>query len=626
MRNHESSVKGLKRVTLLLSLVALWTNAEAQLTDPVPGDVPFGTIRIDLTEFAQIPASSGGGTGHARINHLKPDGTGRLFVNDLRGRMYLVSEGNADLYLDLETQVGSDFRDTPGLGTGFTSFAFHPEFATNGKMYTSHAERAGAATADFPVSGNVALQGVLLEWTATTPSAATWSGTRRELMRFDLPGTIHGAQEISFNTAAGASSPDYGMLYICIGDGQSTIQERPELTHRLDGVLGSILRIDPLGTNSVNGNYGIPVDNPWASDGDANTFGELYAYGFRNPHRISWDASDETVMFSGDIGERTIEEINLIEAGNDYGWNAREGTFLFKPEEINDPRPGVLGFVYDLPEDDASFGYTYPVAQYDHDEGQSVIGGYVYRGSALPDLNGQYIFGDLRDGGKLYHMVADSVVQNVQSELKRVRIGFNGSTYNLMSQVTVSGTGNRDSDLRFGYDESNEMYILSKYDGKVYKITGAEDTSIVDPLEGVDVQFVNIATRGLVGANAGEELIGGFVLLGDNPQEVLIRGLGPDLAESDRGVVGALVDPTIEVRNFAGTVVASNDDWGNATDNADVAAAIAKVSSDSRSALTDNSLDAAILVTLPAGDVYTVIVSGKGGTGVALVEVFEIDQ
>lgn len=143
---------------------------------------------------------------------------------------------------------------------------------------------------------------------------------------------------------------------------------------------------------------------------------------------------------------------------------------------------------------------------------------------------------------------------------------------------------------------------------------------------GVNVKFVNIATRGLVGANAGEELIGGFVVLGDNPQQVLIRALGPDLAEADRGVAGALVDPTFEVFNFAGTMVASNDDWGNAANNADVAAAIASASTDARSALTDDSLDAAALVTLDPNDVYTVVVSGKGAAGIALVEVFEMDQ
>jgi len=154
-------------------------------------------------------------------------------------------------------------------------------------------------------------------------------------------------------------------------------------------------------------------------------------------------------------------------------------------------------------------------------------------------------------------------------------------------------------------------------------IPAASALAFEDNTDGENVKFVNIATRGLVGANAGEELIAGFVLLGDNPQQVLIRALGPDLTA--RGVGGVLADPTFEVRNFGGDLVASNDDWGNATDNADIAAAIASASSDPAAGLEDGSTDAAILVTLSQNNVYTVVVSGKGAGGIALVEVFEVD-
>ncbi len=188
------------------------------------------------------------------------------------------------------------------------------------------------------------------------------------------------------------------------------------------------------------------------------------------------------------------------------------------------------------------------------------------------------------------------------------------------------------------FDGETALGVITSIDGSVITLDAplaaalAADTVltarlvVVENDDGVNVKFVNIATRGLVGANAGEELIAGFVLLGENPQQVLIRGLGPDL--TDRGVAGALTDPTFEVRNFAGTVVASNDDWGNSTDNADVAAAIAEASSDPAAGLEDGSADAAILVTLPQNDVYTVVVSSAvaGESGVALVEVFEMDQ
>jgi glucose/arabinose dehydrogenase len=93
-----------------------------------------------------------------------------------------------------------------------------------------------------------------------------------------------------------------GKLYICIGDGQSTIKGFPLNTSRLDAILGSILRIDPSGNNSANGKYGIPSDNPWVGDADPNTLGEIWAMGFRNPHRISWDTAGDGKMLSGDIG------------------------------------------------------------------------------------------------------------------------------------------------------------------------------------------------------------------------------------------------------------------------------------------------------------------------------------
>ncbi|MCH6259455.1 PQQ-dependent sugar dehydrogenase, partial [Puniceicoccaceae bacterium K14] len=214
-------------------------------------------------------------------------------------------------------------------------------------------------------------------------------------------------QEISFNTAASFDSDDYGNLYICIGDAQTTIHGFPELTHRLDSVLGSILRIDPLGTDSANGQYGIPTDNPWADDGDDNTLGEIFAYGFRNPHRISWDSSDETFMLSGEIGERSIEEINLIEPGNDYGWNDREGTFVINSDWANNPN-SENDEVFELPANDADFGYTYPVVQLGRNEARAIIGGYIYRGAAIPALQGKYIFGDLQDGGKIFYVDADS--------------------------------------------------------------------------------------------------------------------------------------------------------------------------------------------------------------------------
>ena len=188
------------------------------------------------------------------------------------------------------------------------TFEFHPEYATNGKFYTVHSETVSGVTETpviVPPLGNVGQHSVLLEWTASNPLAATFSGTRREIMRVGTVDRFHPMGDLGFNPLASPSDADYGMLYVSIGDGQSYNLGQTGNLQRLDSFLGTILRIDPdpngQATVSDNGRYSIPADNPWASDGDADTFGELYSYGFRNPHRMTWDSLTGK-MFATDIG------------------------------------------------------------------------------------------------------------------------------------------------------------------------------------------------------------------------------------------------------------------------------------------------------------------------------------
>lgn len=446
------------------------------IPDPIPGEVPMSQVVLLMEEYAQVPSSVSSGTPKARINHLKPanDGSGRLFVNDLRGKMHLVSKGSTTLYLDIDRRVAA-FKNAPGLGTGFTSFAFHPEFETNGKLYTSHSENPKTAPADFKMpnqADSVALDGVITEWTATDPTANVFSGTSRELLRVELSGTIHGMQEIEFNPNPAPGEPDYGMLYICIGDGGSTIAGYPDNTSRLDSVLGTILRIDPMGTNSANGNYGVPADNPWVSDGDDQTIGEIWAYGFRNPNRITWDPAGKGIMLTCGIGERNVEEVNLVEPGHHYGWNKREGTFVINPNFQRSPGDGTNDDVFPLPADDASYGYTYPVAQYDHDQGVAIIGGYVYRGNLLPHLYGQFLWGEIVDG-RFYFIDVDSVEQNVQSQIHELRIKLDGNLVTMRDLISGSRV-----DLKFGYDENRELFILEKNQGKIYQVLGSEGPAL----------------------------------------------------------------------------------------------------------------------------------------------------
>lgn len=613
---HPTIIKSLSRsiaqTTLVGGALCFASMAKAQVSDPVP-EVPADSgIVLELEEFVTIP-SSNNSSPRARINHLKPlyDGQGRLAVNDLRGKLWVIADSVVTEYADLDDLFPA-FRDSPGLGSGFTSFSFHPDFANNGKFYTAHSEAPGTAPADFPsplTNAPVSLQGVITEWTASDPAAATFAGDRREILRVDLTHTIHGMQEISFNPNAESGEADYGLLYICIGDAGATIQGYPGNTSRLDSVLGSILRIDPAGTDSANGEYGIPADNPWATDGNADTFGEIWAYGFRNPHRISWDAAGDGKMLSGDIGERNIEEVNLIEAGGHYGWNQREGTFVINPDFENNPSAGEREEVFELPGNDASFGFTYPVAQYDHNQGAAIVSGYVYRGSSAPLIAGKFIFGDILDG-RVYFADADTMEQGTQSTIFELSLQLDGEI------TTISDIGGSSrADLRFGYDESNELYLLEKSRGMVFKVVGASDGISTPNVAG---KFVNISTRGRVGLN-DRVLIGGFVI-GEDNQRVLVQAIGPELGLS--GVTGFMEDPILEIFNSSDESIALNDDWEDDPTQAplinDLWGGVPPMAVGSKSS--------AVLIDLAPGS-YTAIVSGSGDTeGVALVEVYQIDR
>jgi glucose/arabinose dehydrogenase len=229
--------------------------------------------------------------------------------------------------------------------------------------------------------------------------------------------------------------------------------------------LGKILRINPFGNNSANGKYGIPADNPFVNDGDFLTLGEIWAYGLRNPHRFSWDTGGDGKMLIVDTGQAFIEEVNLGKKGANYGWARREGTWRIEKDNEN--------ILYDLPDNDRDFNYTYPVAQYDHDippgvtefYGIAIAGGFVYRGTAIPELVGQYIFADFGSDGRFFHVPVDELADGKQATIKELRL-FEGNKERSFLKIV----GHNRTDVRFGIDEAGELYVTSKQDGKVRKI------------------------------------------------------------------------------------------------------------------------------------------------------------
>jgi glucose/arabinose dehydrogenase/mono/diheme cytochrome c family protein len=424
------------------------------LKDPIVKKIAMSDIVLNLEETTQIPFSSDN-QPRTRIAKMGVEpGTGNVFVLDLRGKLYRLNNGKPELYLDMK-QARKDFIDQPGLATGFGSFAFHPEFQKNGLLYTSHCEPKGTAKADFAYADSipVELQWVVTEW-KTDPKAFPMKGEGRELFRINFVTGIHGMQELTFNPLAKPGNKDYGLLYIGIGDGGCVENGFPSLAHDPAKPWGSIFRIDPKGTNSANKKYGIPADNPFIND---NTkLKEIYAYGFRNPHRITW--THDGKMLASNIGQANIEAINMILPGRDYGWPIREGTFLINAY-------GNINKAHELPSDDNTFHIMYPVAEYDHDEGKAISGGFEYTG-ALKELRGKYIFGDINNG-RLFFVEINQLKPGAQAEIKEVHLSVNGKITK-MSELC----GNERVDLRIGRDGKGEMYVFTKPDGKIYRITG----------------------------------------------------------------------------------------------------------------------------------------------------------
>ncbi|MEV6301631.1 PQQ-dependent sugar dehydrogenase [Actinoplanes sp. NPDC051861] len=470
---------------LLFSGAPLAAPPGEPIDDPVVVEPSASRLGLVLTDYASFPQSNPTPAPtdvrlmrHARINTIMevPDGSGRRAVPDLNGNLYLVKNGVPHVYLDVAATFAPQFFSGRGLGQGFGYVTFHPDFAGNGKFYTIHTEQASQVTVtpDFQQSGTTLFHGVVNEWTATDPAADTFAGTRREILRVGFAGQIHGIQEINFNPTARRGSSDYGKLYLAVGDGgigvRTTDPQNLALLH------GKLIRIDPAGTNSANGKYGIPADNPFAAQ--AGALGEIFAYGFRDPHRFSWDRATGK-LYLGHIGEKSTEAIYEVRPGDNMGWSEREGSLVFDKTATN-----VCDRLYPLPPNDADFGYVYPVATYDHnpapgwnctdDVGVAVAGGFVYRGNDIPALRGKYVFGDLVAGTVFYTEASEMRRGRPPATIHRLHLFTPAGESVRMQQLSGPGApGNPERvDLRFGTDSRGELYILAKANGKIWKVTG----------------------------------------------------------------------------------------------------------------------------------------------------------
>ncbi|MFT4635246.1 MAG: glucose/arabinose dehydrogenase [Chitinophagales bacterium] len=404
------------------------------ITNPV-ADITSGTISARLVEVATNFNAPLRGVTAPGIN-------GSMFVVEQTGKIFRVelSTGNKTLFHD----VGPDLVPiSPSYDErGLLGLAFHPNYQSNGLFYTYQSEPArdsqdddvDFSTDELGRAPSLAHRSMVVEYRAVDASCNSRIQKRDTLMIIDQPQNNHNGGDLAFD-------PD-GYLYISLGDGGAANDQGPG--HNLGGnsrdnsnVLGSILRIDPLGNNSLNAKYGIPGDNPFIAAGDQGV-DEIFAYGFRNPFRISFDAVTGE-LYTGDVGQNQIEEVDVVVSGGNYGWNWKEGSFNFYnpgPDSgtylSNVGAPGLPNDVID------------PIAEYDHDDGISVTGGFVYRGSEIPELANHYVFGDFSGSnfstatGRLFHQ------NRANSQLREFILAMP-----LVGYVTG-----------FGQDVENELYVV----------------------------------------------------------------------------------------------------------------------------------------------------------------------
>mgnify|MGYP002084422503 CR=1 FL=1 len=377
---------------------------------PPPGGADIATQRVftQLLAFNQPLAMIQRPNNDLRWYVVQRGGVIYTFPNDAN-----VMPANVTVFANLTTIVNSAANEAGLLGV-----AFHPNFAANGEVYVSYTGTAGGGGLESRVSRFVSQDGGL------TLSV----GSEQVLLSLLQPATNHNGGQIVFG-------PDDGFLYIGFGDGGGS-GDPNENAQNTTNLFGAILRINV----DVGAPYSIPAGasgnpfagNPLCTQGvGAVACPEIFAWGFRNPWRWSFDSLNGD-LWVGDVGQGNWEEIDRVELGLNYGWNDREGAHCF------DPPNGC------------STAFEDPITEYSHALGNSVTGGYVYRGMTIPDLPGTYVFGDFGTG-RIFGVAANSAKGVVADELL-------DSAHNISS---------------FAEDLDGELYVLDYGNGFIYQIIEA---------------------------------------------------------------------------------------------------------------------------------------------------------
>ena len=332
---------GIFCAALFVSFLAVSCGSVSSNNNPMPGTTASITTQVVASGFT-VPLG---------LEH-PDDGSGRMFVVEQGGTIQIIQNGAVlpQPFLDITSKVMMDGE------MGLLGIAFHPNFTASPKFYVNYTRNNGGQ-----------FQSVISEFSLPAASANQADpASERILLVVDQVGNFnnHKAGKLAFG-------PD-GFLYFGLGDGGSGGDPFGH-GQNTQILLGKMMRID-VDSRSPGLQYGIPPDNPFVNGGGLP---EIYAVGFRNPWRFSFDNPSGRI-FVGDVGQDSFEEVDILQKGANYGWNTMEGDHCFNPMTNCNMT-----------------GLTLPITEIPHPEGEAVIGGFVYHGSAIPALQGMYVFGDL---------------------------------------------------------------------------------------------------------------------------------------------------------------------------------------------------------------------------------------
>lgn len=378
------------------------SNKSASSNTDKPSDSDGDVIEQDQLQFID---AFGGETFEIPVGvRHAGDGSGSLYVVEKPGIISVLSgklnEPSREVFIDIRNKVNSR-----GNEQGLLGLAFHPDYNNNGKFYVNYTSNAGTVIESYALKSDGSKLGD--------------SASGEILLTFKQPFSNHNGGEVAFGTD--------GYLYIATGDGGSGGDPQGN-GQNLNSLLGKILRINVDHTDGDK-NYSIPEDNPFYLNKAGNRE-EIYAYGLRNPWRFSFDRATGK-LWAADVGQNTVEEIDIIEKGHNYGWNTMEGSLCFNPKQGCEQA--------DL---------AAPIWEYNpENSGASITGGYVYRGKEIPSLVGKYVFADFVDG-RIWSLSYDGLNKATAEKLEL-------EEFNITS---------------FGEDEAGEIYACL-YDGRIVRLS-----------------------------------------------------------------------------------------------------------------------------------------------------------